>query len=257
MPTTVREAADEYRYWAWRTYMAAMSIACDGETPAEVLSEPFEGDQCLDLSVVVRLDLLTPLLLEALPAKSIDEIDLRLAIHEKTGMRHPLLDAVRRDLATVWADRSETSRRARTASDPTSPKRSRAPGVQDARITDELKRDPTQSDRTIARKFDCSPATVGKERGRLGLKGVVRRVQRGGKTYSMPNPPKSKKVAAPAEAVTPVTPPNQPSPSAVIISTPIPKQPKQRKGRAKKTQGTLPPASELPDLFAGLDVRPG
>ena len=48
-----------------------------------------------------------------------------------------------------------------------------------------IKADPDASDREIARRFKCSPTTVGKTRHRLGLNTVTRSVRRGGKTYQM------------------------------------------------------------------------
>ncbi len=183
MPTTFQEVVDEYRYWAWRTYMAAMSIACDGETPTEVLREPFEADLCLDLTVVIRIQLLTPLLLEALQARSIEEIETRLAIHAAMDGRSPLLAAVRRDLAALRQARPKPRTKRRSPRDRAAPKGSTLVGVQDERITAQLLRDPTQSDRAIARELRVSQSTVGKERGILGLKNVKRTVQRGDRQY--------------------------------------------------------------------------
>lgn len=48
-----------------------------------------------------------------------------------------------------------------------------------------IKTNPDASDREIARRFKCSPTTVGKTRHRLGLNNATRCVRRDGKTYKM------------------------------------------------------------------------
>ncbi len=102
MPSTFTEAMDEYSYWAWRTYMSAMCVAYNGETPAAVLADPNPGDLSLDLTVVVRLELIKPLVLHRLRARTIAEVETRLRIYGHLGEKEPqVLAAVLRDLEII------------------------------------------------------------------------------------------------------------------------------------------------------------
>ena len=167
MPTTFHEVCDEVAYWAWRTYSAAMSIACDGEDPVEVLSQPFAGDPCLDLTVLVRLQLLRPQLLHALDATSIEEVATRFELYRQMAQRDPAIEAaLARDLAAILKTQPTSVRkRGTTTTRPTGPSRRR--GVRDPRVTDMLLREPRPTDRAIGRELGVSQSTVGAERRRL------------------------------------------------------------------------------------------
>lgn len=250
MPKTFQEAVDEYAYWTCRTVESAMCIAIDGETSLEVLSEPYAGDPCLDLTVLVRVDRLRPLVLHALPARTIAEIETRLRIYEQMDDKHPVIEAaVLRDLAAIQkrtdgpvAQQPRKSASFPTTRKPSMPRAPRRVGAQDPRITAELQRDATQSDRAIARHLGVSQSTVGKERGRLGLKGIVRQVQRGdARPYSMRERP-----SGIGRVAVPPVPAVQPAPPSVIA----PSKPQGKKPSSNRPESS--PGDDQPTLPWGM-----
>ena len=191
LPTTFREAHDEYAYWAWRAFMiGAVDVDGDDVEALDALREPE-----LDLVCQVRIERVRRLLVSDLVATSIEDVETRLRMYLFVDGRDYRVEAsAMRDLGHL---RKTAARPASTAvPEPTNvppvasvqsvgesqppkvPKERRKPGVQNPAVTAELRADATQSDRAIARKVGVQPTTVGDERRRLGLEDVVRSVSR-------------------------------------------------------------------------------
>ena len=166
MPTTYQQALAEWEYWVQRDedLLIAQNI--------DVRSYKGEG---LDLSVMLRHDLVHNLVLHDMPLTELrDVVDRLRRCREEDFNSKEVSDALLRDLDFI-AERSPPQ--AEVSSEASSPLNSR--------VMISLKRDPSRSNREIAREVGCSPTIVGRVRKEAGLDGEIRIVRRKGQTYRM------------------------------------------------------------------------
>ncbi len=219
LPTTVREAHDEYAYWAWRAYAIGMvDPLWEGTDVLAVLAAPE-----LDLVSQVRAERVRRLLVSDAVSTSLDEIETKLCMRLFVDPSDFALDAsVLRDVArlrqaaprpapapVVDAAVASFVAVAHEAASRRAVRVRRRRGVQNPTVTAELRRDAEQPDHEIARRLGVSPTTVNSERWRLGLQDVVRRVSRKNAraSYAMARPAARKTLQAPSpEAASPCAP---------------------------------------------------
>ena len=170
LPSTFAEARAEHDYWEAR----------DDEM-GDVLDERGTdiGDTVLDIAAGVRACMVRDLAENDLPITTLVELHGRFAMY---------LDNESHDTKTVKGIFDSLTAMMEREASPSPPAPAPSASIRpsmDGSIRDALATDPSRSDRSIARAFGCSPSTVGRIRGQMGLAGATRSVRRGGQMYGM------------------------------------------------------------------------
>ena len=169
MPATYAAAVAEMAYWNRRNDDMELAVCTD-----------FRGDDMLDTPCAWRLQFVRALAEHRMELRTVAEIAERMRAYRwnEGGEDTDVEDAILRDLDAL-ASQEAISPAPEPA--PTAPIRP----AMDTSIRDVLTADPSRSDRAIAREAGCSPTTVGRMRGQMGLSGAARSVRRGGQIYGM------------------------------------------------------------------------
>ncbi len=206
LPTTFREAHDEYAYWAWRAFMITMVDAEDGAEGLDALLEPE-----LDLVCQVRVERIRRLLVSDVVECSIEDVLTKQRMYAFVDGRDYKLEAsMMRDLgrlkqvaarpapsiategmiAQLIVKVSEAGMIQPVVEPPTpKPVKGRAKkarakkghakkgrkrtGCRTPGVIEALLRTPRPTDHAIARKFRVATTTVGNARRRLIEEGKV------------------------------------------------------------------------------------
>ena len=171
LPATFAEAKIEHDYWEARS-----------DEMEDLIRDSAEGlgNGGLDRAADLRACMIRDLMENDLHLTTLAEVHARFAMYRTAESHDDKIEAALfRDLSALVDRQAEAP-----VSPPAAPATPIYPFA-DTSIGDALAADPSRSDRAIAREVGCSPTTVGRMRGQMGLSGKVRSVRRGGQMYAM------------------------------------------------------------------------
>lgn len=173
LPATFAAARAELDYWRSRELEFA-----------DAWDQDLTGDE-LDLAAYWRMRIVENLIESELVAKDAADVLARFRLYrEREYNDHAAETTIFNDLERIVMEAAANVSSADTSAQTPDSVGDHIPGtVQRGQIVSMINDDPSRSDRSIARKLNCSPTTVGKVRASMGLCAVARSVQRGGQMF--------------------------------------------------------------------------
>jgi hypothetical protein len=173
LPTTFAAARAEFDYWRSRE----MEFA-------DAWDQNLSGDE-LDLAAYWRSRIVEKLIDSELVAKDAADVLARFRLYREREFHDNKTETVIfNDLERIVMKAAANVSSADTSAQTAGSVGDHIPAtVQRGQIAAMINDDPSRSDRSIARKLNCSPTTVGKVRASMGLCAVARSVQRGGQMF--------------------------------------------------------------------------
>ena len=197
LPTTFREAHDEYAYWAWRAFMITMVDVEDGAVAIDALSHPE-----LDLVCQVRVDRVRRLLVSDVVECSIEDVETKHRMYVFVdGRDHKLEASMMRDLgrlkqaaarpapaaiapevvivqefvkvSVIGTNRHVFETPAPKAANGHAENGRKRTGCRTPGVIEALLRTPRPTDHAIAKEFGIVATTVGNARRRLIKEGKL------------------------------------------------------------------------------------